>query len=82
MRSKYGAQVGFGASTRPLNTYLYPHGFRDHNTPAISRIGWALDMQLDLPAFRCPADDGPSSSRPPAVGACSQPMPARKPGSS
>ncbi len=59
LRSKYGAQAGFGASTRPLNAYLYPHGFRDHNTPAISRIGWDLDTRLDLPAFRCPADDGP-----------------------
>jgi len=59
MTSKYGAQAGFGASTRPLNTYLYPHGFRDHNNPAISRIGWTLDTRLDLPAFRCPADDAP-----------------------
>jgi len=61
MNSRYGTQAGFGPATRPLNKYLYPHGFRNNNEPTISRTGWILDTKLDLPAFRCPADDGPPS---------------------
>lgn len=59
LRSKYGSQAGFGASRRPLNRYLYPHGFRDSLEPTTSRIGWELDTKLNLPKLRCPSDEGP-----------------------
>ncbi len=60
--SKYGTQAGFGPSTRPLNDLLYPHGFRDNLTPSFNATGATLDTKLDLPAYRCPADDGPPSA--------------------
>ncbi len=57
--SKYGTYVGFGPATRPLNEILYPHGFQDNLNPEFDRVGAMLDTQIDLPAYRCPADDGP-----------------------
>lgn len=57
--SRYGTRAGFGPAARPLNSILYPHGFRDNNQPAFNRTGATIDTQLQLDAFRCPADDGP-----------------------
>jgi prepilin-type processing-associated H-X9-DG protein len=56
--SRYGTKAGFGPATRPLNNVLYPHGFRDNNSPW-NRNGAKLDTELPLDAYRCPADDGP-----------------------
>jgi len=57
--SKYGTLAGFGPATRPLNTILYPHGFRNNAEPEFNRLGATADTQLALDAYRCPADDGP-----------------------
>lgn len=57
--SRYGTIAGFGPASRPLNTYLYPHGFRDNKDPQPDRIGVFADTRLQLDAFRCPGDDGP-----------------------
>lgn len=57
INSAYGTKAGFGPATRPLNTILYPHGFRENG--ARDRNGLARDAQLKLEAYRCPADDGP-----------------------
>lgn len=57
--SRYGTVAGFGPATRPLNTYLYTHGFRDNKDPLHDRIGVVADTRLQLDVFRCPADDGP-----------------------
>ncbi len=54
--SRYGTAAGFGPATRPMNEILYPAGFRDGTD---YRYLWEPDTELDLPAFRCPADDGP-----------------------
>ncbi len=59
LSSRYGTKAGFGPATRPLNSILYPHGFRDNLNPAFNRVGAQLDTRLQLNAFRCPADDGP-----------------------
>lgn len=59
LSSKYGTGAGFGPASRPLNHYLYPHGFRDNLNPQFDRIGASADIQLSLDAYRCPADDGP-----------------------
>jgi len=57
--SKYGTAAGVGPATRPLNRILYKHGFRDNLG---TRSYWGLDTQLELDAYRCPADDGPPSA--------------------
>ena len=57
--SRYGTRAGFGPATRPLNRYLYPHGFRDWGTPVFDRQGSLRDTVIELNAYRCPADDGP-----------------------
>ncbi len=57
--SRYGTAAGFGPASRPLNNLLYPHGFRDNLHPLFDRIGAQRDSELQLDAFRCPADDGP-----------------------
>ena len=57
--SRYSTQAGFGPATRPLNTVLYPHGFRDNLHPRFQRMGASFDTQLKLEAYHCPADDGP-----------------------
>lgn len=54
--SKYGTAAGVGPATRPLNHILYKHGFRDNTG---TRPYWGHDTQLELDAYRCPADDGP-----------------------
>lgn len=60
LNSKYGAKAGFGASTRPLNSLLYPGGFTDPwASPRFDRVIAQRDTQLELDAFRCPSDDGP-----------------------
>lgn len=59
LNSKYGTRADFGPNTRPLNTILYPHGFRDNLNPWFDPQGALADTQLDLAAYRCPADDGP-----------------------
>lgn len=59
LTSKYGTKAGFGPATRPLNPLLYPGGFVDHTEPEFDRHGAEMDTELDLPIFRCPADDGP-----------------------
>ena len=56
--SKYGSLAGFGPATRPLNSVLYPHGFKD-NGQTLSRVGASIDTRLQFDAYRCPADDGP-----------------------
>ena len=58
LRSRYGTLAGFGPASRPLNNYLYPHGFRDNLEPW-DRMGAQTDVNLALDAFRCPGDDGP-----------------------
>lgn len=57
--SKYGTAAGFGPATRPMNEILYRGGFKDHTVPQFDRRGAEQDAKLDLPLFRCPADDGP-----------------------
>jgi hypothetical protein len=60
--SKYGTAAGFGPATRPLNSFLYPHGFRDNGSVRdgnFNRLAALTDLQLQLDKFRCPADDGP-----------------------
>ncbi len=60
--SRYGTRAGFGPTTRPLNKYLYPHGFKnnfDANLGTWDRAGAARDTETQLEAYRCPADDGP-----------------------
>jgi hypothetical protein len=32
LNSRYGTQAGFGPTTRPLNSILYPHGFVENLT--------------------------------------------------
>ena len=59
LNSKYGTRAGFGPNTRPLNTILYPHGFRNNLDPYFNPVGAMADTQLDLAAYRCPADDSP-----------------------
>lgn len=59
LSSRYGTRAGFGPATRPLNTVLYPHGFRDNGDPTFNRRLAYFDTQLQLDAYRCPADDGP-----------------------
>lgn len=59
LNSKYGTKAGFGPATRPLNEFLYKHGFRDHLTPTFNSQGATLDTRLQLDAYRCPADNGP-----------------------
>jgi len=54
--SRYGTAAGFGPATRPMNKILYKGGFRDGTN---YRPQWGPDTLIDLPAFRCPADDGP-----------------------
>ncbi len=60
--SKYGTKAGIGPATRPMNRLLYPHGFRDNLRPEYDRNGASLDTKLELPAYRCPADDGPPAA--------------------
>ncbi|MBI4716411.1 MAG: hypothetical protein HY763_01275 [Planctomycetes bacterium] len=70
LTSKYGTKAGFGPAARPLNKVLYPHGFRDAHPGVLEgepnvnydRYGAILDVQLELPPYRCPADDGPPAS--------------------
>ena len=57
--SRYGTRAGFGPVTRPMNAILYPHGFRDNLNPLFIPVGAVKDTQLNLPAYRCPSDDGP-----------------------
>ncbi len=61
--SAYGTLAGFGPATRPLNSIIYKGGFRNHapegTEGTYDRVGASLDTQLNLDAFRCPADDGP-----------------------
>ncbi|MFQ5414330.1 MAG: type II secretion system protein [Phycisphaerae bacterium] len=59
LTSRYGTACGFGPATRPLNAVLFPHGFRDNLDPVFDAQGALLDTQMDLPVYRCPADDGP-----------------------
>jgi hypothetical protein len=59
LTSKYGTKAGFGPATRPLNTVLYPYGFRDNLSFGFDPIGAELDTRLRLDAYQCPADDGP-----------------------
>ncbi|MDO8629794.1 MAG: prepilin-type N-terminal cleavage/methylation domain-containing protein, partial [Phycisphaerales bacterium] len=37
--SRYGTLAGFGPATRPLNSILYPHGFRNNLVPSVNRPG-------------------------------------------
>ena len=56
----FGVFSGFGPATRPLNRVLYPGGFRDAwSGSRLDRVLAAKDTKLDLPAYRCPADNGP-----------------------
>lgn len=57
--SKYGTKAGFGPGTRPMNTILYPSGFKDNLLPVFDRTGALADTKLQLDLFKCPADDGP-----------------------
>lgn len=59
LTSKYGTKAGFGPATRPLNTLLYPSGFKDNLLPTFERIGAEGDTKLNLDLFKCPGDDGP-----------------------
>lgn len=59
---RFGTRTGFGPATRPLNRYLYPHGFRDYGPPNLDRRTIFQDTMLQLDAFRCPADDGPPAA--------------------
>jgi len=59
LTSRYGTKAGFGPASRPLNNILYPHGFADNGPPNYYKDGAKLDVQLQLDAVRCPADDGP-----------------------
>ncbi len=54
--SWYGTAAGLGPATRPMNEIFYPGGFRDGTN---FRQFWGPDTKLDLPAFKCPGDDGP-----------------------
>lgn len=56
MSSRYGTAAGFGPATRPMNSILYPSGFRDH---VDLRTKWRADTTPELSKYRCPADDGP-----------------------
>lgn len=58
LTSRYGTKAGYGPATRPLNRILYPHGFRDHLNPRFDPRGAIPDTQLQLDAYKCPADDG------------------------
>ena len=60
--SKYGTRAGFGPSTRPMNAILYKSGFKtnfDAEKGTWDRVGAQRDTELDLPLFKCPADNGP-----------------------
>lgn len=57
--SRYGTRAGFGPATRPLNKILFPHGFRDNLSLTFEREPANADRKLELPVYRCPADDGP-----------------------
>ena len=59
LTSKYGTRAGFGPSTRPMNTILFPGGCKDNLNPTFDRLGAEQDTKLDLDIFRCPGDDGP-----------------------
>lgn len=59
LTSRFGTKAGFGPSTRPMNTLIYPGGFKDNLRPTWDRTGSETDTKLDLDAFRCPGDDGP-----------------------
>ena len=65
--SKYGTKAGFGPSTRPLNSILYPQEFPDWGgirpgNPLqyvpIHQYGVLQDTQLQLAQNRCPSDTG------------------------
>jgi prepilin-type N-terminal cleavage/methylation domain-containing protein len=60
--SKYGTKAGFGPSSRPLNSILYPGGFEDNygqNGERFTRAGGIRDTNMPLDMFKCPGDDGP-----------------------
>ena len=59
LSSKYGTAAGFGPATRPMNDILYKSGFRDAGGGGFDRIRALKDTRLDLPLYRCPADNGP-----------------------
>lgn len=61
--SQFGTKAGTGPDTRPLNHVLYTHGFKDNLRPEYDRGGALRDTRLDLPAYRCPGDDGPPRGR-------------------
>lgn len=56
--SKFGSKRGFGPASRPMNTILYPGGFKDNGNPW-DRTGAEQDTKLALDLFKCPGDDGP-----------------------
>ena len=57
--SKWGTMIGRGPATRGLNRFIYGDVFPDHQRdPGPSRSNWRHDMELELDAFRCPADVG------------------------
>ena len=58
LTSKYGTRAGFGPATRPMNSLLYPGGFKDNENPW-DREGATQDTKLALDLFKCPGDDGP-----------------------
>ncbi|MBI4719389.1 MAG: prepilin-type N-terminal cleavage/methylation domain-containing protein [Planctomycetes bacterium] len=70
LTSKYGTKAGFGPATRPMNTILYPGGFKDNHPGVLegkpnvnyNRQGAVDDTKLNLDLFKCPADDGPPRS--------------------
>lgn len=59
LNSKFGTLAGIGPATRPLNEIMYAERFEDFLNPEFDPRGALFDTQLDLPEFRCPADDGP-----------------------
>ncbi len=57
--SKWGTMLGRGPASRGLNQFVYGDVFPDYiRDPGGEQSNWRHDMELQLDAFRCPADVG------------------------
>ena len=59
LTSRFGTAAGFGPAERPLNPYLYPHGFRNNRLPEPNVDGAIVDTRMPMDVYQCPGDDGP-----------------------
>lgn len=57
--SVWSTAYGRGPGSRPLNHYLYKHGFTEYrDDPGVHQENWLRDQNHDLEIYRCPSDRG------------------------